>query len=111
ENFFNDCMQIHGTVFIETDMRAMYNPTRMKVIASCTQKLIEKMRSTCPKCQYPGFSVTEAVPGLPCSLCTCPTRSTLTYIFECQLCKYSDQQLYPLGKTAEDPMYCDNCNP
>jgi hypothetical protein len=41
--------------FIETDMRAMYNPTRMKNIQLATQDLVSKINTACPSCQTPGF--------------------------------------------------------
>ena len=108
---YNDCLTQYGTVFVETDMRAMYNPTRMKVIEACAKKLIDKMLSTCLNCQMPGFSITDAMPGLPCSLCKAPTRSTLKYISVCQHCAYKIEHDFPHQKQEEDPMYCDNCNP
>lgn len=108
---FNECLTQYGTVFVETDMRAMYNPSRMKVIEACAKKLIDKMLSTCPNCRMPGFSITDAMPGLPCSLCKAPTRSTLKYISVCQHCAYQIEQDFPHQKQEEDPMYCDNCNP
>lgn len=109
--YFNECQSLYGTVFVETDMRAMHNPSRMKVIKACTDKLIEKMRSTCPECKFPGFSITDVKPGLPCSICSAPTRSALKYISICTNCKFIQEQIYPHHKQVEDPMYCDNCNP
>ena len=41
--------------FIETDMRAFKNPTRMEAIEKATENLIENIQSECPKCQSPGF--------------------------------------------------------
>lgn len=111
EQTFVECLKINGSVFVETDMRAMFNPSRMKVIESCAHKLIEKMRSTCPVCQFPGFSITEAISGLPCSLCASPTKSTLKYLSVCAKCKFSEEKIYPHDKMMEDPTYCDNCNP
>ncbi len=52
---FYQLITIEGTVYIETDMRAMYNPTRMKVIKRATKKLAEKINTHCPFCQMPGF--------------------------------------------------------
>lgn len=100
-----------GTAYIETDMRAMYNPTRMKIIASATKKLIKKINSLCPVCNMPGFGITDAKEGLPCELCNFPTRSTISYIYSCQKCSYTKEDKYPKGKQTEDPMYCDYCNP
>jgi hypothetical protein len=101
----------YHSVYAETDMRAMYNPTRMTVIEKATQKLVEKIKSTCPKCQMPGFGVTDAKKGLECSLCGSPTNSTLSYIYTCQHCQFTKEEMYPNNKTTEDPMYCDYCNP
>lgn len=108
---FNDMMQKYGEVHAETDMRAMHNPTRMKVIASAVEKLITKVKSTCPQCKIPGYDVVEVQPGLPCSWCGLPTRSTLSLLYRCTHCGHQHTALYPHSKTTEDPMYCDGCNP
>lgn len=101
----------YGRMHVETDMRAMYNPTRMKVIEKATHNLLEKIKSTCPSCQTPGFAVTSAKEGLPCSLCNQPTRSVISHIYTCQKCSYVEEKMYPYNKLTEDPMYCDYCNP
>ena len=101
----------HGKVYVETDMRAMYNPTRMRVIKSATVNLIQKINCLCPACDAPGFSVTKAIPGLPCSDCGMPTRSTLTHIYECKLCKHIIEKQFPNGLFKEEPTFCDFCNP
>ncbi|WP_162055923.1 DUF6671 family protein [Pontibacter pamirensis] len=108
---FHHLLGKHGTVYVETDMRAMLNPARMKVIGQAAQKLIEKVSSRCPHCTSPGFGVTGANPGLPCECCRYPTRSTLSYIYQCQKCAFIKEEKYPHQKTSEDPMYCDMCNP
>lgn len=100
-----------GKVFIETDMRAMNNPTRMNVIASATIKLVKKINTHCPVCQMPGFGITEAKHGLPCLLCNFPTRSILSHVFFCQKCYFKNEEKYPHGKQNEDPIFCDVCNP
>lgn len=101
----------YQSVFAETDMRAMYNPTRMGVIEKAARKLADKIRSTCPQCQMPGFGITDAKTGLPCSLCGFATHRVLSYLSVCAHCGFTKENLYPHGKTAEDPMYCDVCNP
>jgi len=108
---FNDIMQKYGEVYAETDMRAMHNPTRQQVIAAATQKLIAKVQSVCPQCGMPGYDVAEVQPGLPCSWCGLPTRSTLSLLYRCTHCGHQHTMLHPHGKTTEDPMYCDGCNP
>jgi hypothetical protein len=108
---FHHLLERHGSVCVETDMRAMYNPSRMKVIRRTAQKLIEKVRSCCPQCNTPGFGVSEAKAGLPCKWCNSPTRSTLSHIFKCQKCGFTKEVPYPHKRTTEDPMYCNVCNP
>lgn len=107
ENF----LQKNGHAFIETDMRAMHNPTRMRVIRDVALKLIDTLNRFCPTCHIPGFDVVEITDGLPCEWCTSPTRSTLAYIYGCKKCGHREESKYPHGKTFESPMYCDRCNP
>lgn len=104
-------MENHATVFVETDMRALYNPTRMSVIEIATKKLIKNIESTCSACNAPGFVVSDVIGGLPCELCGHPTKSTLYHVYTCKQCNYSAQKKYPLNKKEEDPQYCDYCNP
>lgn len=108
---FEQLQSRYNSVYAETDMRAMYNPTRMTVIEKATQKLVQKIKSTCPRCQMPGFGITDAKQGLECSLCGSPTNSTLSYIYVCQHCQFTKEEMHPHNKTDEDPMYCDYCNP
>ena len=42
-NVFNSLIDKFGTTYIETDMRAMCNPTRMKIIESAAKKLIKNL--------------------------------------------------------------------
>ncbi|MFN8416679.1 MAG: DUF6671 family protein [Cytophagaceae bacterium] len=100
-----------SSLWLETDMRALYNPTRMTVIEKTTHKLVEMLKSTCPKCSYPGFTVDQVVSGLPCKSCQRPTRSALKYIYRCKKCSYDQEEIFPNHKSEEDPMYCDFCNP
>jgi hypothetical protein len=101
----------YGEVYVETDMRAMYNPSRMAVIALAAEKLAEKIQSVCPKCHTPGFGVTDAIAGLPCDLCSMPTATVKTLIYKCSNCNYKEERPPSHGKTTEDPTYCDYCNP
>lgn len=108
---YNYLINHYETVYIETDMRAMYNPTRRGIIEIAANKLVEKIKSTCPACKTPGFGITGLKEGLPCSACKTPTRSVLSHIYTCQKCNYEQCKDYPYDKTEEDPMYCDQCNP
>jgi hypothetical protein len=104
-------IESQGKAYVETDMRAMYNPSRMKVISKAAEQLIEKLSTLCPACACPGFSITSTEAGLPCQLCGSPTRSPLSYSYRCQRCAFEKKQAFPGGKKTEDPMYCDICNP
>jgi hypothetical protein len=97
--------------FIETDMRANYNPTRMRVIKQACKKLVTKIKSACPSCKTPGFGVVRAEAGLKCHQCGMPTRSTSAHVYACKKCNFENKKAFPNGKTSEDPMYCDFCNP
>jgi len=100
-----------GSAYAETDMRAMHNPTRMKVIAKATEKLVCKINSLCPNCNIPGFGVIGEKKGLPCQICGLPTRSTLKHIYCCYRCNFQMDKVFPFEKQVEDPQYCDFCNP
>lgn len=108
---FEQLMLKYNSVYAETDMRAMNNPTRMKVIERAAEKLAKKVKSTCPQCQMPGFDVTDAKKGLKCGLCGLPTNSPISYIYRCSHCNFWREEMYPDNKTTEDPTYCDHCNP
>lgn len=108
---FQGLLQKYGSVYVETDMRAHFNPTRMRLIEKATHKLIEKINTYCPQCSSPGFGVTAVNKGLRCSACGVPTRSTLSYSYTCQKCNFTEEKRYPNKKTTEDPAYCDYCNP
>jgi hypothetical protein len=97
--------------YIETDMRAMFNPSRMQVIGETAQLLIEKLNSLCPSCQLPGFAVTAVEPGLPCSLCGTPSSAALAHLLVCSHCQHEEKVFFPHGKKNEGPQYCQVCNP
>ncbi len=108
---FRQLFERHGSVYAETDMRALNNPSRMKVIKKAAQNLLEKIQSCCPQCKAPGFGVSSANAGLPCRLCGSPTLSVLSYRYTCQGCAFSCEERYPHKINTEDPMFCNNCNP
>lgn len=97
--------------FIETDMRAMYNPTRMKNIKLATLNLLKKMNSLCPSCDTPGFDIKKIKKGLRCLYCGLPTDLVHSHFYECKKCQHEKEVLYPDGKEKADPKYCNFCNP
>ena len=96
---------------IETDMRAMYNPTRMKNIEKATRNLIKKLQQLCPNCSYPGFDVAQYKKGLPCAICHLPTALTLAEIYQCKNCNFRQEVLFPNSMEKADPAQCMYCNP
>jgi hypothetical protein len=100
-----------GQVHLETDMRAMYNPTRMKNIEKATRNLISKIKSCCPKCSTPGFEITQRIPGLPCEMCYAPTLLTKAVIYECKKCGCKKEKLFPDSIELAEPGQCMYCNP
>lgn len=108
---FNVFKKSFENVYLETDMRAMYNPTRMKIIEKTAEKLISKILTACPICMTPGFSIVAAERGLPCENCKFPTESTLYYLYKCKNCSYEEKEYFPRKIKFEDPMYCSICNP
>lgn len=111
EELIDNTLHTHGQVWVETDMRALFNPTRLKIIEQATANLIEKMKSHCPACKTPGYWVVDHKTGLPCDLCHSPTKSTLAHLYGCLKCDYKNEVKFPNKKTVEDPSFCDYCNP
>ncbi|OCR02533.1 hypothetical protein BCD67_01200 [Oscillatoriales cyanobacterium USR001] len=98
-------------IHIETDMRAMYNPTRMKNIENATWDLINKFKHFCPQCGWPGFEIKESKKGLPCGFCYLPTQLVRSIIYRCQNCDFRQEELFPDGLETADPSFCQYCNP
>jgi hypothetical protein len=97
--------------FVETDMRAHKNPTRMRAIEKATEDLIKNVLSLCPKCQIPGFVIIDFEKGLECSCCGIPTDLPKNDIYQCNKCGHEERRVVTkYGKTA-DPQYCRYCNP
>lgn len=109
EKIFLELKQTFGKVYVETDMRAMNNPTRMLTIEKAMKKLIESMQSHCPSCETPGFSIRKTETGLPCAWCNQPTKSVKYYVKTCLKCDF--EEMKPNLQKREDPAYCDYCNP
>jgi len=100
----------NGRVFVETDVRAHANPTRMHNIRLAAEDLVKKLGSLCPACGTPGFWLVERVTGLPCGDCGAPTRETRAEVRGCLRCTHretrerTDRQFADAGR-------CDYCNP
>lgn len=99
-----------STVFVETDLRAHMNPTRMATIGRATENLIERMQSACPRCGSPGFWRIERVAGLPCGECGSPTDEAIAERWGCVAGDHPQIRECGLGRVA-DPSRCSTCNP
>ncbi|MFV8829270.1 DUF6671 family protein [Alkalihalobacterium sp. APHAB7] len=99
------------SVFIQTDMRAMFNPTRMKNIELATLDLVKKLQSFCPVCTTPGYEVIEYKKGLECAYCGNPTEAVRSHLYKCKNCTHEEEILFPSGKEYADPARCNWCNP
>lgn len=100
----------NGRVFVETDLRAHANPTRMDNIRLAAEDLVKKLRSLCPDCGTPGFWIVERVAGLPCADCGAPTRETRAEILGCLKCAHRETR-ERADRQYADPGRCDYCNP
>ena len=111
EEAFHQAIKLSKTkkVYVEHDLRAFANPTRMKNIAKATTDLIHKLKSLCPNCHTPGFQITKVKPGLRCALCDMETRETFEKIYTCISCDYEKSEF--VRKKKADPAKCDFCNP
>lgn len=101
---------LSGRVFLETDLRAHANPTRMENIRLAAEDLAAKLSSTCPVCGAPGFWLIERIAGLPCGDCGAPTRETRAEVYGCIKCRHRETRERTDLKYA-DPGRCDYCNP
>ena len=98
-----------GAVWLESDMRAHFNPTRMESIALATADLARRLGARCPQCGFPGW-IPRLRGGRPCSWCEGPTHESWIEVLYCQLCDRSQEQtIEPVRKA--DPGHCPSCNP
>jgi len=99
-----------GRVFVESDLRAHANPTRMQLIGAAATDLAIRLRSRCPECRAPGFGREKRLDGLPCRECGTPTTETLGERWRCVRCSHHEDRRVNHGKTG-DPAHCPFCNP
>ena len=109
---FDECLAQSNNkhVFVETDLRAFANPSRMQHIKLAAQNMAQRIQSTCPACHAPGFWITKKQPGLPCAECHAPTASYRSETWFCLCCDYQST-LERSDRLVEDPKYCSYCNP
>lgn len=97
--------------FVQSDMRAHYNPTRMAVIAKLAQRLAKRVASLCPQCRAPGWGVVGVERGLACEACGVPTELAQAEIWGCGVCSERCSLPRPDGMEAAPARHCPWCNP
>ncbi len=97
-----------GPVWLETDMRAHRNTTRMAMIALCAQRLSDLLRRPCPGCAHLGFGLESPVAGALCSQCGLPTLAMRAKRIQCGVCNFSLEEAV---RDTVPPSRCEHCNP
>lgn len=100
----------NGKVWVQTDMRAHFNPTRLQVIARLGEELALRLATECPKCNTPGWGPIDITTGLPCNQCGNPTNLAEFEVHGCVKCDHQEQRSPP-AKVAQAATCCDYCNP
>ena len=99
-----------GRVFVQTDMRAHMNPTRMHVISETAALLAKRILCLCPACNCPGFGFKEKKDKKVCQDCKGPTTLALFDVHSCLKCNYATDYLIDNNDSAP-PEFCLYCNP
>jgi hypothetical protein len=98
----------HAT--IESDLRAMCSPSRQKNISAVALKLVQRLSSTCPDCQTPGWGLKSYVRGVECSECGDFSADAIKQeVMGCFNCE--NTALGAVINVTLDPARCMSCNP
>lgn len=97
-----------GPVWLETDMRAHRNPTRMHMITRCADLLSQRLACHCPECNSYGFGEESPIAGAPCESCGLATHATMAKKIRCDLCGYEQRVELVANVPASR---CNYCNP
>ena len=111
QSAFRSLSAASDTITVQTDMRAMHNPTRMMAIARLCNELLDRIHRICKACSRPGFGEHHYNSGLPCAWCGTPTGRVLSIETRCSYCSHIEIEFYPDGVEAADPGNCLHCNP
>jgi hypothetical protein len=96
-----------GEVWLETDMRAHRNPTRMRMIQRAADALAQRLATPCPACCECGFGPVRLLPGARCQACGNATSLARAQVLECHACGHSEEQVV---RSSVSPGQCDRCN-
>lgn len=100
-----------GLAWLETDMRAHCNPTRMAQIRRLAFRLARRVASLCPSCAAPGWGLLELLPGLPCAECGLATELARAELHGCGCCGHRREHPRRDQRRSADPQHCAYCNP
>ena len=96
-------------IWVEADMRAHLNPTRMDAVAQAAFDLVRRLQARCPACTYPDWTP-RLVTGRPCAWCNGPTIEAWIEEYVCEACgNRVENAINPERKG--DPGHCGFCNP
>jgi hypothetical protein len=101
----------NGMAWLETDMRAHCNPTRMASIRRLAFQLVGRITASCPACAAPGWGLVRTIGGLPCSSCGSATELLAFEEFGCIRCPYTELHPRQDQLLAADPGQCPYFNP
>ena len=99
-----------GKVWVETELRAHLNPTRMKHIEKLGHQLIDRLISLCPQCKAPGCGQAQLTPELTCKTCGSNAGKMGAEIIRCSQCEYFEKKSH-VSPNHTDAWLCPNCNP
>lgn len=113
EAAFIECIKYsrEHAAWIETDMRAHLNPSRMNEIQNLAKKLATRLKTLCPSCNSPGWGKTTDNKGLICSCCGMATEQIKSEVFGCVKCAYTETRNIRDEINEADPANCLFCNP
>lgn len=113
EEAFKECLKYSsdGKVWVETDMRAQFNPSRMNVIGELAARFAERLATSCPRCNICGWGKIRQETGLNCRSCGSETQLVKAEIFGCVKCDYEETIGRSDGLREAEPSNCQYCNP
>ncbi len=100
-----------GKIWVETDMRAQFNPSRMTAIGELAEKMALRLATPCPQCSAPGWGRILAEKGLHCEYCDQATEMIAHEIYGCVLCDHTEILPRSDGMEVAPQMHCGWCNP
>lgn len=101
--------EVCPSVWLEADMRAHLNPTRIEAVAAATADLVRRLQARCPTCAYPDWTP-QVRDGRPCAWCDGPTVEAWIEQYLCEACGHHTEQCIEPDRKGE-PGHCNYCNP